>query len=402
MAARKTKQIKSIKDLTPDPANVNKGTERGHFQLDWSLTELGAGRSILTDADGVVIAGNKTLEAAADRQLPVRVIETDGKELVVVQRTDLRLQGNGKEATKARQLAIADNRVSELNYVADIEQLLAHQAAGIDLSPLYLQDELDAMLASLTPELPEAGGGGDEFDPAAEVETRCKAGDLWLIHGNGLTHRLLCGDSTKAEDVARAMNGEKANAVVTDPPYGLGDTQSDKNNYESYQDTKENLQELISGFLPLARKSASAVVITPGNMNQRLYPAPDWTMAWFTPAGTGRGPWGFCCWQPILSYGKDPKLAKGKGSHPDAIVHTESAEKNGHPCPKPVGFWEWLLKRVSEDGETILDFFGGSGTTLIACHRTGRQARLIEIEPKYCDVILSRAEAEGLTVERAQ
>ena len=70
---------------------------------------------------------------------------------------------------------------------------------------------------------------------------------------------------------------------------------------------------------------------TPGNLNHRLYPAPTWTMAWFVPAGTGCGPWGFCCWQPILCYGKDPKLAKGKGSHPDAIVHTEAAEKLGHP-----------------------------------------------------------------------
>lgn len=81
MAAKK---IKNLADLTPDPANVNKGSERGHFQLDWSISELGAGRSILADADGVVLAGNKTLEVAADHGLPVRVVETDGKELVVV------------------------------------------------------------------------------------------------------------------------------------------------------------------------------------------------------------------------------------------------------------------------------------------------------------------------------
>jgi hypothetical protein len=157
MAAKKAKQIKSISDLTPDASNVNKGTERGHFQLDWSITENGAGRSILADADGVVIAGNKTLEVAADHQLPVRVIESDGTELIVVQRTDLRLRGKGKEATRARSLAIADNRVSEVNYEADITQLLEHQAAGIDLTPMYRQGELDAMIAGLTPPELEEG-----------------------------------------------------------------------------------------------------------------------------------------------------------------------------------------------------------------------------------------------------
>ncbi len=148
--ATKRKQIKEIGDLTPDPANVNKGSERGHFQLDWSLTELGAGRSILADADGVVLAGNKTLEVAADHGLPVRVIETDGKELVVVQRTDLRLGGKGDERTKARQLAIADNRVSETSYTVDVETLLAHSQT-VDISALYRQDEIDAMIASVTP-----------------------------------------------------------------------------------------------------------------------------------------------------------------------------------------------------------------------------------------------------------
>ncbi len=144
------KALKTITDLTPDPANVNKGTERGHYVLDWSLTELGAGRSILADADGVVIAGNKTLEAAADHQLPIRVIPTDGKELVVVQRTDLRLTGEGKEREKARQLAIADNRASEVGYSADIETLLAHTQSGADLSPLYRDDEIEGLIAGLT------------------------------------------------------------------------------------------------------------------------------------------------------------------------------------------------------------------------------------------------------------
>lgn len=160
--ATKRKQIKEIGDLTPDPANVNKGSERGHFQLDWSLTELGAGRSILADADGVVLAGNKTLEVAADHGLPVRVIETDGKELVVVQRTDLRLGGKGDERTKARQLAIADNRVSETSYTVDVETLLEHSQT-VDISALYRQDEIDKLMSSIGGGSLD-GGGNDVSD----------------------------------------------------------------------------------------------------------------------------------------------------------------------------------------------------------------------------------------------
>lgn len=146
----KTKILKTIKDLKYDDANVNAGTERGSQIIDWSLTELGAGRSIVADADGNVIAGDKTLKAAANHQLPIRVIETDGSELVVVQRRDLRLKGKGKERERARKLAIADNRASEVSYHINVEQLVEH-SMSIDLSALYSQDELDALIRSIEP-----------------------------------------------------------------------------------------------------------------------------------------------------------------------------------------------------------------------------------------------------------
>lgn len=166
------KQIKTIADLTPDRANVNKGTERGHYLIDYSITELGAGRSILADADGVVVAGNKTLEVAADHQLPVRVVQTDGSELVVVQRTDLRLTGKGAERDRARKLAIADNRASEVGYSADVEILLEHAQSGVDLSAMYRQDELDALVAGMTPPNFEPVGIDEQgrLDQKAKVE----------------------------------------------------------------------------------------------------------------------------------------------------------------------------------------------------------------------------------------
>ncbi len=113
-------------------------------------------------------------------------------------------------------------------------------------------------------------------------------------------------------------------------------------------------------------------------------------MAWFTPAGAGSGPWGFCCWQPILCYGTDPKLSKGKGRHPDAIVHTEAAEKFGHPCTKPINFWKWLMERTSELAELIYEPFSGSGTTLIAAEQTGRRCYAMELSPNYVDVAVRR------------
>ena len=180
---------------------------------------------------------------------------------------------------------------------------------------------------------------------------------------------------------------------LTDPPYGLGATVSPKNKYDDYDDSADALDCLIDGFLPLAHTAAPVVVLTPGNRNQHKYPKPSWTMAWFVPAGIGRGPWGFCCWQPILCYGKDPKLAHGKGSHPDAIVHTESSEKNSHPCPKPVKFWTWLMERVSEAGDVIFEPFLGSGTALIAAEACGRYVVAVELSPAYVDLSVARWEA---------
>jgi site-specific DNA-methyltransferase (adenine-specific) len=204
---------------------------------------------------------------------------------------------------------------------------------------------------------------------------------------------VVCGDSTKKDVLFDAMQGERAHLCLTDPPYGLGGTVSDKNNYDAYEDSKTNLKQIIRDGLPLYRASVETVVLTPGNQNHRLYPRPTWTMAWFTPAGVGRGPWGFCCWQPILCYGTDPKLAAGKGSYPDALVHTEAAEKNGHPCAKPIKFWAWLMERSTvDDGDTVLDPFLGSGTTIIAAEQLNRRCFGIEIDPGYCDVIVERWE----------
>jgi DNA methylase len=199
-------------------------------------------------------------------------------------------------------------------------------------------------------------------------------------------HRLLCGDATDPEALDRALEGETAQLCLTDPPYGIGEA------YASHHDSREGLTHLVDRFLPTVRERCEVVLLTPGNRHQRLYPQPEWTLAWFVPAGTGANPWGFTCWHAILAYGNDPFLKNRKGSRPDAFVMTESAENSlGHPCPKPVGVWSWLLERGSlRAGDIVLDPFAGSGTTIIAAEKLGRRCAAVELAPEYVDVAVIR------------
>jgi sporulation protein YlmC with PRC-barrel domain len=156
------KRIGKIADLKPDSKNANKGTQRGRGLLEKSLRQYGAGRSVLADRDGNLIAGNKTVEIAAEIDLPVRVVQTDGNELVVVQRTDLDL-----DSKEGRELALADNRVAEidLHWDADGLQLLADE--GVALDEFWNEIELDRMLDTSALELEQGGADAANISDAA-------------------------------------------------------------------------------------------------------------------------------------------------------------------------------------------------------------------------------------------
>lgn len=144
--AESPRPLVSIADLTPDPSNANLGTDRGREAIAHSLREYGAGRSVLADREGRLIAGNKTVEQATALGFPIRVIETDGDELIVVRRTDLDLARD----QAARELAFADNRSAELGLNWDPLQI---HAAAIGLpnglpSPLFTSEEVAALLAT--------------------------------------------------------------------------------------------------------------------------------------------------------------------------------------------------------------------------------------------------------------
>jgi len=179
-----------------------------------------------------------------------------------------------------------------------------------------------------------------------------------------------------------------ADAVVSDPPYGIGlDYQTD-----GFNDTTEELAALVAAFLPLCLHIAPVVSLTPGNVNHYLYPKPTWTLCWFNRAGAGSGPWGFSCWQPILCYGPDPYLRTGKGRRPDFIEWSETSEKNGHPCPKPIKFQKQWIERVAFDANVILDPFMGSGTTGVAAVEMGKRFIGIEREERYFEIACRRIE----------
>jgi hypothetical protein len=155
-----------ISDLIPDDRNANKGTERGRYMIERSLTTLGAGRSIVVDKNGKIIGGNKTTEAAFESGIEDAIfIETDGSKLIVHKRIDLDLD----EDEKARQLAIADNRTSEVSYAPDAE-ILAELSQEIDLTDYYSEEEIDNLLKDINQDNGKLFGGGAPPDDNKEID----------------------------------------------------------------------------------------------------------------------------------------------------------------------------------------------------------------------------------------
>lgn len=189
---------------------------------------------------------------------------------------------------------------------------------------------------------------------------------------------VVCGDSVS---LIKDIPSKAVQLTLTDPPYGIGE------DYATFDDTRDSLRALVQAILPEVLRISDRALVTPGARCMWMYPEPLWTLSWVVPAGNGCNPWGFTCWHPVLAYGKDPYLEARLGSRPDTIIHTESAEKNGHPCPKPINLWTKLLVRGSVSADDIIfDPFGGSGTTAVAAKKTGRHFLLFEMEQRYCEI----------------
>lgn len=206
-------------------------------------------------------------------------------------------------------------------------------------------------------------------------------------------------------DCRDLIDGLVFDVIVTDPPYGVGfagkrtkHTVRATGGYTAYDDTPENVAAVVVPALaPLLERGARAV-ITPGRASMFLYPTPRTVGAIFYPSGAGAGPWGFTCSQPIYYYGSDPYLAKSMGSRPDSFSTTEAAGESLHPCPKPIRTMRWLVLKASLPGETVLDPFMGSGTTLRAAKDCGRKAIGVEIDERYCEIAAKRMGQEVLAL----
>jgi hypothetical protein len=369
----------SLADLTPDPKNARKHSPRNVGTIVDALHEVGAARSIVIDEDGVILAGNATCEAAAEAGITkVQVVEADGNTIVAVRRTGLTPEQKAK-------LALYDNRAAELADGWDAG-VLKELATEIDLSKMFSADELAELLGD-----EPAGGLTDPDAVPEERPTDIKPGDLFELG----EHRLLCGDSTKAEDVARVMGGERAAVVITDPPYNVGFDYG--KNVDDEKSAAEYLAWTRRWFVLAKAQTASCVVLTTGITNLPMWIADvertHRILAWVKENQCSRNDIGttsgFNTWEPILVYGKAKKcVARDSFSIPISI----QADAEGHPCPKSLKAWEWLLDNFSDKGDVLYEPFSGSGTTLIACEQLGRKCRAMEIEPRYCDVAIRRWE----------
>ena len=198
----------NLSDLTSDPQNARKRTDRSTELIKESLGRYGAARSIVIDEENRVLAGNGTIEGAKAAGIKsVRVIETDGNEIIAVKRIGL------SEEDKVG-LALADNRTSDLS---EWDQEMIHRLSEEhDLSPWFEQEDLDELF-NVTEVDPVEGNTDPDDVPETPEDPTTKPGDLWIL-GN---HRLLCGDSTNPQHVERLMDGKKADLWITDPPYNV-------------------------------------------------------------------------------------------------------------------------------------------------------------------------------------
>jgi site-specific DNA-methyltransferase (adenine-specific) len=205
------------------------------------------------------------------------------------------------------------------------------------------------------------------------------------------------GDSTLYEgdclDILPTLG--KVDAVVTDPPYGIGGgVGGDARDFgkgvyiADFEDTPEYIKSVCVPAIETTIAIATAVAITPGIRCAHFYPPPRDMGCFWTPAACTHGPWGMTTMQPIYYYGKDWRA--GRGALPSGRQLTERAEKNGHPCPKPLLGWIWLVGKVAAPETIVLDPFMGSGTTGVACAKLGRKFIGIELEPKYFDISCER------------
>jgi len=390
---------RSVETLIPYAKNARIHSDEQVAQIAGSIKEFGFNNPVLVDKENSVIAGHGRLMAA--RKL--------GMDKVPV----VELEHLTESQRKA--YVLADNRIA-LNSGWDTSMLsleLQDLKDNIDLSLLgFDPDELDALLNPIE----ETEGLTDE-DAVPDVpdKPKTKLGDIYIL-GN---HRLMCGDSTSIDDVDKLMDGQKADMVFTDPPYNIGfsGTMSStskngvlqsyitenakhrpiENDKKAQSDFYDFISEVLS-IIQIKCKGAWYISFGSANLHELLRPITDLGMEYKSiviwvknqsPMGGGAYRRRY---EPIV-YGNFSRDFYGKPYAEDDVWEFDRTKKNDlHPTMKPVDLVKNAISHGSKGNNIVLDLFGGSGSTMIACEELGRKACLMELDPKYCDVIVSRWE----------
>ena len=378
-----------ISSLSLDPTNARRHDSKNLASIEGSLRLFGQRKPIVVTGANVVVAGNGTLEAAKS---------LGWSEISVVRIP------NDWTAEQVKAYALADNRTAELaEWDAKVlaDQLIELDAEGWDVSEFGF-DALE----------PPVNLDDDEPLSFDDVESKVKLGELWQL-GN---HRLLCGDSTDEKSVAYLMNDELADLVFTDPPYGVnydGGHANEKRREKLKNDDDTDMYDLpiknafkfskndAALYLWFASSLADDVIKGLKNANWKIRCWIIWNknMAQFGAIGAQYK----SKFEPCIYAYKTGQTVNWNGPNNEVTVWDIKRESKNefHPTQKPVE----LAQRAIGNHLVlnVLDLFGGSGSTLIASEATHKKAFVMELDPKYCDVIIERWERlTGLTATRLE
>ncbi len=362
-----------LESLSPYARNSRTHSEEQVSQIAASIREFGFTNPVLIDDEESIIAGHGRVMAA--RKLGMQSVPC------------IRLSHLSE--TQKRAYVIADNKLA-LNAGWDDELLSLELGALQDENfDIGLTGFSEAELAGLLSETTEGETDPDEV-PELPVDPVTVLGDVWIMG----KHRLMCGDSTSIDAVDKLMDGKKADMVFTDPPYGV--------DYEGINnDDRAGLDGLLRGAFSsylTTSKSGAAIYVFHSDKCADIFHSVFreffhfssmviWAKNSLTLSRTDYQSQHEPCLYGWMKGGSHAFYGDRKQV---SVWRFDKERVEGHTTPKPVGLIERALSNSSKGGDIVTDFFGGSGSTLIACEKTGRDCRLMELDPKYCDVIVKR------------
>ena len=369
-----------IAQLKLDPSNARKHSQRNLDAIAASLEKFGQVRPIVVHR-GTVIAGNGTVQAAKS---------IGWSDIAIIEVPD------SWDADQAKAYALVDNRTAELAEWDEpvlAGQLIELDTAGWDVSALGF----DVPQESMEPDLAE-----DEI-PEPPADPVAKLGDVWQLG----RHRLICGDSTDQSTIDKLMQGQKADMAFTDPPYGVAYTGGlqftkdgvERNNREMVQNDDVDLYDPVIQILS-RNVDGPCYIWFAGSKASSLYSAAEKhgeihaLLIWVKNGGYGALNANYKQKHEPCLYWK-PKGKTLRFSGPTTETTIWDIDKDGknklHPTQKPVALARKAIG--NHQAETILDLFGGSGSTLIAAENLDRTCLMAELDPRYVDVIVARWEA---------